>query len=471
MTTMNSTTTHAIVIGGSIAGLMTARVLSQHFGRVTVVERDALPQGGEYRNGAPQARHLHVLLARGQRIMEQYFPGFEHDIYHTGAPIIQGGLNNLTLTAAGWIRRFDAGVTLSATGRASLEWLVRQRVQALPNVEFITETDVEHLLASEDGSVITGVQLKSRRNRKGDSFALQGDFVVDASGRRSNTPEWLTELGYAAPETTIVNAHTGYATRWYKLTPETTPDVAMLAIQARPSEGLYRGGGYLVVEGNRLVVTLLGANEDYPPTDEAGFMEFAKSLSTPVLYDLIKTLTPEEPIYAYRGLQNQMRHYEKLARRPENFIVIGDAAVAFNPIYGQGMSSAAMEAELLDKLLKKNSIQNLRGFAAKFQKKQVQLTKGAWLLSTGEDMRFPLVEGQLPGMQERIFHRYTDLMLSSMAYDTVVAHAFYQVLNLLATPMALMRPDIMLRVMWHSLRHRQPEAQPTPQLRQAAANI
>ncbi len=468
---MNTNTTHAIVIGGSIAGLMTARVLSQHFGRVTIVERDALPQSSDYRNGAPQARHLHVLLARGQRIMEKYFPGFEHDIYHTGAPVIQGGLNNLTLTAAGWIRRFDAGVTLSATGRASLEWLVRQRVQALPNVEFITETDVEKLLTNADGSVMTGIQLKSRRSRQAESRALFGDFVVDASGRRSKTPDWLTELGYDAPETTIVNAHTGYATRWYTLTPETTPEITMLAMQARPAEGLYRGGGYLVVEGNRLVVTLLGANEDYPPTDEAGFMEFAKSLPSPVLYDLMKTLTPEEPIYAYRGLQNQMRHYEKLARRPENFIVIGDAAIAFNPIYGQGMSSAAMEAELLDALLKKSSIQNLRGFAALFQKKQVQLTQGAWLMSTGEDMRFPLVEGQLPGMQERFFHRYTDKMLSAMAYDTVVAHAFYQVLNLLATPTALMRPDIVLRVLWHSVRHRQPEAQPQPQLQRVTASV
>ncbi len=88
---------HAVVIGGSMAGLFAARVLSDHFERVTIIERDHLPSGPELRNGVPQARHLHVLLARGMNIMEGLFPGLNAELDVAGSPPIHWGKESVTL--------------------------------------------------------------------------------------------------------------------------------------------------------------------------------------------------------------------------------------------------------------------------------------------------------------------------------------------------------------------------------------
>jgi 2-polyprenyl-6-methoxyphenol hydroxylase-like FAD-dependent oxidoreductase len=444
---------HAIIIGGSISGLLTARVLSDFFAQVTILERDSLPQGGEYRNGAPQAKHLHVLLARGQHIMEQLLPGISAELTATGAPQLQWGMNQRLYTPSGLVGKYDSGITVNACGRASLEWLVRQRIQQIPNVTFITETDVEDVVI--ENGVVVGVVLQARKTR-GASETLRGDFVVDASGRRSKAPVWLQAHGYPAPAETIINAHTGYATRWYTFDGELPADPCVI-VQARPKMGFYRGAGYMLTEGGQMVVTVLGANSDYPPTDETGFMAFLQSLPVPDLYEVVQRATPITPIYAYRGLENQMRHYERVAQRPENFIITGDAAVAFNPIYGQGMTSAAMQAEVLANLL--CSAQGLTGFAAQFQQALAQNAQEAWLLSTSEDMRYPLVEGAKPNFRARLFHRYTDLIGQAINHDAVVAATFAQVLNMVKPASALMHPTIIGRVLWQVLRRRETVAQ------------
>jgi 2-polyprenyl-6-methoxyphenol hydroxylase-like FAD-dependent oxidoreductase len=448
MTTSKST--HAIVIGGSIAGLLTARVLSDFYGRVTIIERDELPLDASYRNGAPQAKHLHALLARGQQIMERMFPGLTDEMTHSSAPTMRMGLDNSFYTAAGWAQEFDTGVRVNGMARASLEWLVRQRVMAIANVSFVTETDVEQLIADATKQTVIGVETKSRRTRQTET--LLADLVVDASGRRSHAPEWLETLGYAAPETSIVDSHCGYATRWYELPADAVPEKKLAAIQVVANGNLYRGGGYLMTESTKMVVTLIGANGDYPPTEEDEFMAFMRSLPVSAVYDVVQRATPITPVLAYRGLHNQIRHYEKIARRPENFLVIGDAAIAFNPIYGQGMSSAAMEAEKLGDLLRQHGTDDLRDFAGKFQRAIIKLTHGAWQLSTSEDMRFPLVEGKTPGMFERVMHKYTDWTLRAAGQDKVIGKAFIEVMNLLKTPTSLLRPDIVARVFWQLFR-------------------
>lgn len=447
---MSTNPTHAIIIGGSIAGLLAARVLSEHFDRITVIERDRLPDEGAYRSGVPQARHLHTLLVRGQRIMDNLFPGFTQDLIEAGAPTATWGRDNRFYTAAGWTQSFDSGIMSNICSRAELEWLVRRRVYMISNIQFLTERDVLGLITDATHRVVTGVKIESRSDHSAE--ALYADLVVDASGRSSKTPDWLADLGYQRPAETVINAHNGYATRWYEkpVWAEQSAAPLAIAVQPRPKEGNYRGGGLLEVEGGRWVVTLLGANADYPPTAEAEFMDFARSLPTPAIYNLIKDAKPISAIVGYRRLENRQRHYERMARRPENFIVMGDAACALNPIYGQGMTKAAMEAEVLGQMMQAYRADWLAGFAAAFQKRIAAIARDAWMMAAAEDLRYPNVEGTADFMT-RFSQRYMDLVARAMPYDNAVTVSFFESMTLLRSPAAMMRPAILLRVLRHNL--------------------
>ena len=446
---MSAKSTSAIVIGGSIAGLLAARVLSGHYEQVTIIERDDLPEAPEFRNGTPQVRHLHVLLAHGQRIFEQLFPNIEKDFEAHGAPYLRWGIDTRTRVSTGWIHHFDSGIRSHVLSRVSLEWIVRQRVYALPNITFMTQQQVNHLLTSEDNETVTGVNITSRTDKTEQD--LYADLVVDTSGRGSKAMQWLEDLGYSAPEETVIDAHLGYATRWYQLPDDVPFSWKTMMIQTKPKEGILRGGGMFIVEGNRLVITVAGANRDYPPTDEEGFLEYTRNLASPAMYDIIKDLTPISPIYGYRRTENRMRHYEKLSRMPQGFIVMGDAACGFNPIYGQGMTAAAIEALELDTLLQQTDIHNLGDFTLTFQKRLTKAVNGAWLMATGEDMRYPETEGATLTILDRMIHRYLDMMMEVLPNDSVLCLAFLNTMNLATHPTSLFHPKYVLRVLHHKL--------------------
>lgn len=436
--------THAIVIGGSIAGMLNARVLSDHFDTVTIVERDTIEDAPEFRNGAPQGRHLHALLARGQRIMEGMFPGLADDIHAAGAQKIRWGLDTHFITIGGEMPRYDAGFETHLISRLTLEHLVRRRMLQIGNIAYRTQTQVDELLS--DGERITGAKISQRRTRETET--LHANLVIDASGRGSKSAEWLQALGYDAPEETFVNAHVGYATRWYTLPEEHVADWLHFAIQADVANGNYRQGGIFHVENNQFVLTLQGSAKDYPPTDEAGFEEFARTLPAPDLYDFIQLATPVSQIYGYRRTENRLRHYERLTKRPENYLVTGDAVCAFNPIFGQGMSMAAMEAEMLSELLPQYD-DDLTGLAETFQKRLRQLVESSWTVATAEDMRYPETEGDEPGLKVRFMQHYSEWISETICHDRVVANAFFEMFNLLRSADDLAKPNIFARVIWH----------------------
>ncbi len=440
--------TQAIIIGGSMAGLMAARVLSQHFDNVMVIERDALPEDADYRAGVPQARHGHALLAEGRRVMESYFPGLVADLAEVGAPELIFGQNAFSYTNGTWTKQYDSGIVTNAVSRVSLEWLIRRRVNALNNVRFLTQMDVEQLTTDANNQTVTGVIVKSRQTHQ--SETLNADLIVDTSGRGSHAPEWLTALGYDAPEEMTISSKLGYATRWYEVPEDKRGDWKLLMINSVPNEGLYRGGGIFEVEENHWIVTLAGMNEDYPPTDEDGFLEFAASLASPAIYNAIKNATPISQVYGYRRTANRLRHYEKLRRRPENFILMGDSVCAFNPIYGQGMTVAALEAAELDTMLANYDAHNLKGFAGAFQKKVAQTVKTTWMMATGEDLRYPATTGKKPGLMDRMTQKYMDAAIATLT-DEVVLQAFLEVVNLLKPPTALFSPYVMWRILKRKL--------------------
>jgi len=441
---------HAIVIGGSMAGLLAARVLADHFDRVTIVDRDRLPVEAKFRDGVPQSRHLHALLKRGLSVLEELFPGLESELLAAGAVRLTGG-DFLRMSAAGWSRRFDGPPLIAAT-RELIEWSVRSRTLQHPNVSVLQEHEIVGLLMPSDRPAITGVQIQARGSHRHQALTstLYGELVVDASGRNSKAPEWLQAIGYSKPEETLINSFLGYASCVFAPSPGFHADWKVLMLGDKPPT-MPRAGALFPIEGNRWMVTLAGYGRDYPPTNMAGFIEFARSLRSDILYQTIKDAKPLSRISGFRSTLNQRRHFESLARWPERFVVVGDAACAFNPVYGQGMSVAAMTAAALKQGLQEHAQRggsaDLTGFARRMQRKVARTSQGAWVIATGADVRYPTTEGRQPRFVDRAMHAYLDRVIAASMQDSTVNEAFLRVVHLLDAPPALFRPAVALRAL------------------------
>jgi len=206
---------HAIVIGGSLTGLLTARVLSDHFEMVTILERDAVSDAPESRKGQAQTRHLHGLLAQGLLIMKEYFPGIDEELKAGGAFIGDMGEFMHWYQYGNYRLNYKSGLTSMSMSRPFLELHIRRRVVKLPNVTLIDSCAVNELVTTPDKSQVTGVRV-TKRSAKNNAEVIEADFIVDASGRGSSTPKWLEALGYARPDETEVKARIGYSTREYR---------------------------------------------------------------------------------------------------------------------------------------------------------------------------------------------------------------------------------------------------------------
>jgi 2-polyprenyl-6-methoxyphenol hydroxylase-like FAD-dependent oxidoreductase len=440
---------HAVVIGASMAGLLAARVLGDHFPRVTVVERDRLPPGPAFRPGVPQSRHLHVLLQRGRLVLEELFPGLIAELRAAGAQDLDWPGDFLWLSPGGWGQRFRPGLQMLSLSRELLEWGVRRRLEAAGRVQFLQQCEVVALLADHGGSSVTGVRLRRRQAEEaagGAGGVLPADLVVDASGRNSRAPRWLEELGYAPPPEVVVNSFLGYASRSYARPRDLLLDWQALFFQAQPP-ALARAGALFPVEGDRWIVTLAGAGRDYPPTDDDGFLAFARSLRSPILASALEHAEPLSSIAGYQRTENQRRRYERMARRPERFLVLGDAVCAFNPIYGQGITVAALDALLLADCLRRQRRRpggEWTGLAEQFQRRLARSNATPWLMATGEDLRYPTTEGARPGPPTRLFHRYLDRLVAASTDNRWVSRVFLRVLHLLAPPTALFRPSVLI---------------------------
>ena len=457
---------HAIVIGSGIAGLLAARVLAEHVDRVTVVERDRPPTGLEFRPGVPQSRHVHALLVRGRELLEGLFPGLGAELAAAGAERLEWSADILWHGPFGWGGRARFGLMTYSASRELLESVVRRRLVRDTRITFLEGHQVAELVPDARGDV-EGVLLQPHGDRlqtEASPLAVRADLVVDASGRDSRAPRWLEAIGFPAPTETVVNAFLGYASRCYHRAPgEDRPWKSAIIQRARPHGT--RSGVLAPLEGNRWILTLAGAARDYPPTDEAGFLDFARTLPHPLLYETVRDLAPASPIWGFRRTENGLRHYERVEQRPERFIVLGDAACAFNPSYGQGMTVAAIHAATLHRcLLAQRAARpdgSLIGFAEQFQHELARDLRVPWLMATGEDFRHPATEGPRPGRMRRVTHWYLDRVIERANSDNVVQRVFLEVVHLLRRPTALFRPDIALRVLgpWE---RRAASSQPPP---------
>jgi 2-polyprenyl-6-methoxyphenol hydroxylase-like FAD-dependent oxidoreductase len=273
---------------------------------------------------------------------------------------------------------------------------------------------------------------------------------VDASGRDSHAPEWLTALGYPAPQETTISSAPGYATRVYQRPADFPADLKVMYVQPTPPDQT-RGAIILPLEGDRWHVCMIGMAADYPPTDEAGFLAFARSLPSSIIYDAIKHAEPLSPIIGFRRGENRERRYDQLPRHLERFLVLGDAVYAFNPVYGQGMTIATISSLVLDQCLReqreRQSVDTFSGLAQRFQTQLAEATAAAWQMSTGEDRRWAaLREGSTLDPALQLTQRYMEQVIKASLTIPAVAETFYRVQQMIDPPTAFFRPDIVLQV-------------------------
>lgn len=431
----------AIVIGGGMAGLLAARVLADHFESVTLIERDGIATEPKARKGVPQGNHVHGLLAKGQEILSRLFPDLVPALVAGGAAPGDMGRDFHWHHFGVWKARFDSGIGGTLLTRPFLEWHIAERVRVLPNVR-ILEAAVDGLAFDPGGNRVTGVQIRSQAD--GGSL-LTADLTVDASGRGSHAPQWLEAYGYRRPAESIVKVDVMYASRLYR-PGAGRRDWKALMISPRAADK--KMAAIFAVEGNRWLVTLGGLHGVQPPTDEAGYLEFARTLAVPDVYQAIAAAEPLTPIATHKFPANIRRHYDGVKPFPERFLIMGDAACSFNPIYGQGMTVSAREAMVLDELLRERTRQGagLDGLPACFHKKIVGIIDSAWGPTTGEDFRHEEAMGERP-WGTALIHWYTGRLHERCADDTSLALAFYRVMHMIDPPAALFRPSVIARVL------------------------
>jgi 2-polyprenyl-6-methoxyphenol hydroxylase-like FAD-dependent oxidoreductase len=450
---------HAIVVGGSIGGMLAARVLADHFDQITVLDRDRLPEGSENRPGVPQARHLHFFLKRGLMIVEELFPGVKADLLAAGSVLLDQGEDFRILYRSGWSPRVACDLEICAFTRPLLESTIRRHLLRDPKIQVTDGVEVTGLVMDADGSRVEGVRVRQRRRQgteAGEETTLRADLVVDVSGRGSKAPEWLRELGYPAPKETVVDAFWGYATRIYEPVAGFSADWKSLFILNRPPHQP-RAGIIQPIEGNRWIVTVAGVMKDYPPTDDQGFLKFARSLSSPELYRAIENARPQTRVWGYRQTENRLREY---AAVPAGFVTMGDAVCSFNPVYALGMTVTCLAAlELRDGLRDGGGVLDSRAF----QKRISKLVAAPWALTTGEDMRWPMTQGGEKTPKVRFMHWYLEHVIQLIPKSEEVFRRFQEVNHMLKPPTALFHPAIAGRVLRQALGLYNPKPLPKPE--------
>jgi 2-polyprenyl-6-methoxyphenol hydroxylase-like FAD-dependent oxidoreductase len=400
----------ALVVGGGIGGLMTARALSDSFEQVLVLDRDSMPAEPGIRNGAPQGNHFHAILPGGLEIMNQFFPGFDSDIEQQGS---------LTPTAREFYFYGPEGKSYNAMRfqpepvepppdfpkthiqtRGLLEHSLRKRTEAIANITTRYETMVRDPIV-QDGN-ITGVVIADAVEE------LHADLVVDASGRVSRTLGWLTQAGKEQPSVSEIHCDFAYTTiRFLPRDPSLFTDVGFFMGNDPNGEHPKRGGALIRMEDGTLMATVSGRLGDYPPRDVEGFMAYAETLIEPSFLKIIKDADPITEPHHFKFPKSVRRHYEKMTSFPGGLLPIADAICHYNPVYGQGMSAASRQARALGEIVatRKANGQGLDGLWKDFFPRAFEETRAPWLFAALADLAIPGTEGDFPVDEQRTLER------------------------------------------------------------------
>ncbi|MGW5119116.1 NAD(P)/FAD-dependent oxidoreductase [Streptomyces noursei] len=434
---IGSDTRHAVVIGAGMAGLAAARVLSDSFEAVTLIERDTFPRESAPRAGAPQGHHVHGLLALGAEVFEGYFPGLRAELEQAGAPVWDWGEGLYAVLPNGTPPPTPMGMPIQTFSRPFLEHVLRRRVRALEPVTLRDGLTVTGLRTAGPGKVV-GVRVKGGDGED----EIAADLVVDASGRSSRLPQWLATLGLPSPRTATVDAQVGYASRTYSYPDGQTPPPWMGVLQPLRAPDFHKGCYAIQIENNALHVTLHGANRPQLPHTDDEFLAFAKTLRGPVA-ETIAHLTPTSAVRRYARTVNRRVAYHRLAGWPDGLIALGDSVCTFNPAYGQGMTVAALEARLLEQMLSgRHTRTPLDGQA--FQRRLARITASPWLMATIPDRAW---EGSRPSWPVKAGNWFMNRLIDTVPQDPQLYTAFSALFHMTAGPLTLADPRLLSRVL------------------------
>jgi 2-polyprenyl-6-methoxyphenol hydroxylase-like FAD-dependent oxidoreductase len=454
--------TSAVVIGGSLAGMCAARVLSDFVDIVTIIERDSYSSAHDFRPGVPQARHVHNLLARGLREFEGFFPGFEHRMRECGAVAVESSWDVATLWPNGWSPRSHTGLWQLYASRPLIESTVLELCRRLRNITFLERTEVTGLRAAgETYRYCIGVEILRRDD--GETGILDADLVVDASGAPSKATQWLQQLEVELPEDEIVDGYNGYSSRWFRQDRELPWPAEwwwkVVFLRMATSEQPYVIA-FFPIENQRWLLSYIGVNKEYPPSREDKFTAALTKLASPVIHEMVQRMEPISPVYLSRATRNRWRHYERWRRPLGRFIAIADSACSYNPRFGQGMSAAAVSARVLNDCLAKHGVNNPR-LPDRFFSAQAHFQRTPWLFAAADDLRFPATLGNRSA-SVRLFNWYR-LKLAACDNQRVGAR-LSEVTQFVRPLSSLFEPQILSRVVFATIRTR------TNQVRQRASS-
>ncbi len=424
----------AVILGGSISGMLMARVLSDTFDTVLILDKDRFPEQPRPRKYTPQDQHVHVLTKRGALILERLFPNLFDDL--DTIPVRSEQVRWFHHDV--WKLSLPSDMGTRVTTRPYLEWAMRNQIRKLPNVRITDSCEVTGLVVCGDRKQLQEVVFIDRSKTEQN---VQADLVVDAMGIHSRTPIWLEQSGFPKPNEKRIKVDVGYASRLYRRPESHSNDWDVLSIFSNSR----MGGVFPLEQKDVWLVTLSGCNGEHPGSDEHQFLQFAHDLPRSDIYEMMVRAESITPIATFRYGTYIRRYYEKMPRMPENLIVVGDALCSFNPIYGQGMSVSAMQAEWLGECLKQT--RDLKTVCRRYYKRVSKLIDMVWLMSTSEDYRRLGDTSRVPAAI-RMLNWYTGHLFHLCEVDRKVTYRFMEVQNLLRNPLSLWSPSILVRVLW-----------------------
>ncbi|MFD8781101.1 FAD-dependent monooxygenase [Kitasatospora sp. NPDC059599] len=430
----------AVVIGGGLAGLVAAWALRGHAERIVVVERDHYPAEAAFRAGVPQGRHAHLVLEAGHRALEEMMPGIKQELMAAGALRVTTS-EVKWLSSAGWMAEYPARMAFLSCTRPVLDQLVLERVRTESTIQFLEGTDVVGLLGS--AAAVTGVKVRERGPERGDVRDVHAELVVDAAGRSTSVPTWLTELGCRPVPEERVDAGVAYTSRLFHRPAGVDLGGQAVYLQTKAPDAP-RMGVLLPVEGDRWIVSLAGMRGAEPEPGEEGFTKHLTGLRDPLLREALRNAEPAGEVRGFIPGPGVRRHYERSS--PDGLVVVGDAASTFNPVYGQGVTVALFCAQALRRTALRHG--GIGHAAARDARRAVAAaSKNPWVMSSSEDARFASTTGAPSGTLLKLQHRFLDKVLTGATRDPLVTAAFHEVMSLVEPPTLLFRPSVLSAVL------------------------
>jgi 2-polyprenyl-6-methoxyphenol hydroxylase-like FAD-dependent oxidoreductase len=421
-----------------------AGALAKYFERVEIFERDRLAASPASRSGTPQDRHPHGLLAGGLHALGQIFPGFERDLASAGAvPVRVAQEIQYERPDVGVLPKRDFGISLLCGSRPLIELVLRRRAEAIANIELRSECRVTGIVPLACDAGVRGIRFEARSGR---SETLETDLVVDASGRGALTLTLFEALDSARPEVTEVGVDLSYATAVVEIPANTPPDRKLILTQPGPP-ALALHAVLVPMEDGRWMIAIADHGSAARLETWDAFLEASRALTTPTVYNALRFAQPPYGIRHYRFPVSTWKHFERLPRLPRGVLPVADSLCRFNPIHGQGMSSAAKQARLLQDVLGRAAAQPdpIAAVQAGFMAEVASVLETPWNMSTSADLAFPGTRGDRPENFEEA-QQFEAALFRAAVTDPVVHRAMMEVSQLLQPHTRLQLPDIMRRI-------------------------